>query len=67
MDEVNSIIKMLDAQNASTATAAQQKQLLETMSSRLQHLKQQVSCCLCTDIKLATDSDINRYAMLTAG
>ena len=55
MDEVNSIIKMIDAQNASTATVTQQKQLLDTMSSRLHHLKQQVSNYIYLDTKIGID------------
>lgn len=46
MDEVNSIIKLLDTHDTSNATTAQQMSLLESMASKLQDLKQKVSSWL---------------------
>lgn len=46
MDEVNSILKLLNDQNAAAATTQQQLQLLETMAQRLMELKQKVQCYL---------------------
>lgn len=43
LDEVSSIAKMLDIQNAAATTAAEQLEILSEMAVRLQNLKRKVA------------------------
>jgi len=43
IDEVTSIVKMLEGQNTANMTAAEQLKVLNKMTLRLQHLKSRVS------------------------